>query len=85
MNGSNIENEAVCTDSVILKYCVQILNDDDVRREIYGLFAPIIDMVMSNVFPYIYLTVFILLFLFLCMFVILGLLVQILRKNIVAI
>lgn len=69
--------------SSIFKHCIQMLDDDNIRNALKKTVSPFIDMLIDAMWPYIYLSLFILLFLFLCTFVILGLLVQILRRNII--
>lgn len=69
----------------LFKHCIKILNDDDIQVEIKKMVYPLIELLTANFLPYLYLAIFILMFLFLCTLVILGLLVQILRKNIVRI
>ena len=39
----------------LLKDCIQILKRDDVKQEIKKLVSPLIDLVMLEVYPYLYL------------------------------
>lgn len=56
----------------LLKQCLNILKTEDVRNEIKIIFSPITDMILFEMYPYIYLIVF---FVFLILVLILAILV----------
>lgn len=64
-------------DSVINE-CVSILKRKDVKDEIKALFQPIIDMVLQEIYPYIFLSMIFVLISFL---LILGIFILLLRNN----
>jgi hypothetical protein len=64
-------------DSVISE-CVNILKRKDVKDEIKALFQPIIDMVLQEIYPYIFLSMIFVLISFL---LILGIFILLLRNN----
>ena len=40
----------------VISECVNILKRDDVKSEIKSLFSPIIDMILTEIYPYIFLS-----------------------------
>ena len=64
-------------DSVINE-CVSILKRKDVKDEIKALFQPIIDMVLQEIYPYIFLSMIFVLISFL---LILGIFILLLRNK----
>ena len=56
----------------LLKQCLNILKTEDVRNEIKIIFSPITDMILFEMYPYIYLIVF---FVFLILVLILAILI----------
>jgi hypothetical protein len=38
----------------LIKQCLDILKTDDVRREIKVLFSPVTDLILYEIYPYIY-------------------------------
>jgi hypothetical protein len=55
-----------------LKQCLNVLKTEDVRNEIKIIFSPITDMILYEMYPYIYLIVF---FVFLILVLILAILI----------
>ena len=43
-------------DSRIADACVSILKREDVKNELKGLFSPLIDLILVDIYPYIYLS-----------------------------
>ena len=41
----------------IIEQCLQAMKRDDVKKELKQLFHPVIDMIMQEIYPYIYLSV----------------------------
>ena len=64
-------------DSVISE-CVNILKRKDVKDEVKAIFQPIIDMVLQEIYPYIFLSMIFVLISFL---LILGIFILLLRNN----
>ena len=67
-------------DSVISE-CVNILKRKDVKDEVKAIFQPIIDMVLQEIYPYIFLSMIFVLISFL---LILGIFYLLLRNNLKA-
>ena len=38
----------------LLKMCIDVLKTDDVRTEIKQIFSPVTDLIMFQIYPYIY-------------------------------
>jgi len=61
----------------LLKQCFSILQSDDVKAEIKKtLISPIIDLIICEIYPYLYLIILILLLIFLLILVILIILLK---------
>ena len=41
----------------IIEQCLQAMKRDDVKKELKQMFQPVIDMIMQEIYPYIYLSV----------------------------
>ena len=41
----------------IIDQCLHVMKRDDVKRELKQLFHPVIDLIMQEIYPYIYLSV----------------------------
>lgn len=63
----------------LLKQCVDMLKTDDVRQEIKHLFSPVTDLILYEIYPYIYLIIFLVLLLFILILVMLTLLLLFIR------
>jgi hypothetical protein len=68
-------------DNSILKMCIDVLKTDDVRTEIKQIFSPVTDLIMFQIYPYIYFIIFLVLLIFILILAILILLVLTLRNN----
>lgn len=63
----------------IISKILTILKREDVRKEIKFLFIPVIDMILKEIYPYIYIC---LVFVLISFFLILGIFILLLRKKI---
>ena len=61
-----------------IDYCLDIIKREDVKNELKQLFKPVIQLILQEIYPYIYLSV---LFLFISFFLILGIFILLLRNN----
>jgi hypothetical protein len=64
-----------------IKQCLDILKTDDVRREIKILFSPVTDLILYEIYPYIYIIIFLVFLIFIMILAILIILVTILRNK----
>ena len=64
-------------DSVI-EYCINILKRNDVKKELKTLVTPLIDPILNELYPYIYLS---LLFVIISFFLHLGIFILLLRNK----
>ncbi len=67
-------------DSSIFNFCVRMIEDDEIQLEMKKIIIPIINLIMENMWPYIYLFFFILTFIILCSIITLILCVRIFYK-----
>jgi len=70
-NTSQFKNKAI-------DYCLDIIKREDVKNELKQLFKPIIQLILQEIYPYIYLSV---LFLLISFFLVLGIFILLLRNN----
>jgi len=68
-------------DNSLLKMCIDVLKTDDIRSEIKQIFSPVTDLIMFQIYPYIYFIIFLVLLIFILILAILILLVLTLRNN----
>ena len=69
----------------LIKQCLEILKTDDVRNEIKVIFSPITDLILYEIYPYIYVIIFLVFLIFILILAILILLITVLRnKTIIA-
>tara|TARA_B100000524_G_C23618321_1_gene358760 strand:+ start:765 stop:986 length:222 start_codon:yes stop_codon:yes gene_type:complete len=61
-----------------LNKCLDILKQDEVQGEIKAFMKPFIDMILNEIYPYIYLSV---LFVLVSFFLILGIFILLLRNK----
>lgn len=61
-----------------IDYCLDIIKREDVKNELKQLFKPVIQLILQEIYPYIYLSV---LFLFISFFLVLGIFILLLRNN----
>jgi hypothetical protein len=68
----------------LMKQCLDILKTDDIRNEIKVLFSPVTDLILYEIYPYIYIIIFLVFLIFVLILAILIILVFMLRnKNLV--
>ncbi len=65
----------------LMKQCLDILKTDDVRQEIKILFSPVTDLILYEIYPYIYIIIFLVFLIFVMILAILIILVTILRNK----
>jgi hypothetical protein len=65
----------------LMKQCLDILKTDDVRKEIKQLFSPVTDLILYEIYPYIYLIIFLVFLIFILILAILIILVTLLRNK----
>jgi hypothetical protein len=65
----------------LAKQCLDILQRDDVKNEIKILFAPVLDLVLNIINPYIYIIVSLVFLIFLMILAILVILIMLLRNK----
>ena len=62
----------------IIQECVEILGRDDVKEEIKNITRPLIDLILKEIYPYIYISI---IFVFISFLLILGILIILLRNK----
>ena len=62
----------------IVNECLEVLGRDDVKDEIKQLFVPIIDLLLKEIYPYIFLSM---IFVVISFLLILGIFILLLRNN----
>ena len=68
----------------LIKQCLDILKTEDVRNEIKVLFSPVTDLILYEIYPYIYVIIFLVFLIFILILAILIILIILLRnKNII--
>jgi hypothetical protein len=65
----------------LIKQCLDILKTDDVRNEIKILFSPVTDLIMYEIYPYIYVIILLVFLIFILILAILCLLISLLRTG----
>jgi len=65
----------------ILSQCIDILKSDDVRKEIKNIFSPVTDLILYEIYPYIYLISFLVFLIFIFILAILIILIILLRNK----
>jgi hypothetical protein len=65
----------------LIKQCLDILKTDDVRHEIKILFSPVTDLILYEIYPYIYVIIFLVCLIFILILAILILLITLLRNK----
>jgi hypothetical protein len=63
---------------VIIEQCLQILKREDVKTELKHLMTPLIDLILSEIYPYIYLS---LIFVIISFLLHLGIFILLLRTK----
>jgi hypothetical protein len=64
----------------LIKQCLDILKTEDVRNEIKVLFSPVTDLILYEIYPYIYVIIFLVFLIFVLILAILTLLITLLRN-----
>jgi hypothetical protein len=62
----------------IIDHCINILKREDVKKEIKNMFQPIIDIILQEIYPYIYLS---LLFVIISFLLILAIFIIVLQSK----
>lgn len=62
----------------ILQECLSLLNRDDVKNEFKKMMKPIIDLILQDIYPYIFLSI---IFVFISFLLILGIFILLLRNG----
>ena len=65
----------------LINQCLDILKTDDVRNEIKVIFSPVTDLILYEIYPYIYIIISLVFLIFILILAILGLLIQTLMRN----
>jgi hypothetical protein len=65
----------------LVQQCLDILKRDDIKNEFKLMLKPLIDFILFEIYPYIYITVTFVLLIFLMILAILLLLIYILRNK----
>jgi len=65
----------------LIQQCLDILKTEDVRNEIKILFSPVTDLILYEIYPYIYVIIFLVFLIFILILAILILLVTLLRNR----
>ena len=65
----------------LIKQCLDILKTDDIRNEIKILFSPVTDLILYEIYPYIYVIILLVFLIFILILAILILLVSLLRNK----
>ena len=65
----------------LIKQCLDILKTEDVRNEIKILFSPVTDLILYEIYPYIYVIIFLVFLIFILILANLLLLVTLLRNK----
>jgi len=65
----------------LMKQCLDILKTEDVRKEIKILFSPVTDLILYEIYPYIYLIIFLVFLIFVFILAILLILITLLRNK----
>ena len=82
MNNIFIDKSIVASmKNSLIKQCLDILKTEDVRNEIKILFSPVTDLILYEIYPYIYIIIFLVFLIFTLILAILILLVTILRNS----
>jgi len=65
----------------LIKQCLDILQTQDVRNEIKRLFSPVTDLILYEIYPYIYAIIFLVFLIFILILAILIILINLLRNK----
>ena len=62
----------------IVNECLNVLNREDVKKELKNIMRPLIDMLIKDMYPYIFLSI---IFVFISFLLILGIFILLLRNK----
>ena len=65
----------------LIKQCLDILQTEDVRNEVKRIFSPVTDLILYEMYPYMYLIIFLVFLIFILILAILGILLTLLRNK----
>jgi hypothetical protein len=65
----------------LAKQCLDILKREDVKNEVKILFSPVLDIILTEINPYIYITVTLVFMIFIMILAILIILILLLRNK----
>ena len=65
----------------LIKQCLELLKTDDIRTEIKVLFSPVTDLILYEIYPYIYAIILLVFLIFILILAILILLITLLRSK----
>ena len=65
----------------LIKQCLDILQTEDVRNEIKRIFSPVTDLILYEIYPYIYFIILLVFLIFILILAILVILITLLRNN----
>jgi len=64
-----------------LKQCLDILKTENIKNEIKIIFSPVTDLILYEIYPYIYVIIFLVFLIFILILAILVILVTIMRNK----
>jgi hypothetical protein len=65
----------------LIKQCLDILQTEDVRNEVKRIFSPVTDLILYEMYPYMYLIIFLVFLIFILILAILVILITLLRNK----
>jgi hypothetical protein len=65
----------------LMKQCLDILQTEDVRNEIKRIFSPVTDLILYEIYPYIYFIILLVFLIFILILAILVILITLMRNN----
>ena len=65
----------------LIKQCLDILKTDDIKNEIKIIFSPVTDLILCEIYPYIYVIIFLVFLIFVLILANLLFLVTLLRNK----
>ncbi len=65
----------------LMKQCLDILQTEDVRNEVKKIFSPVTDLILYEIYPYIYFIILLVFLIFILILAILCILITLLRNN----
>jgi hypothetical protein len=63
-------------ESSITNFCIKMLSDENVKREVKNIYTPAVNTLIQHIMPYIYIALIVILINFILLILILSLLVQ---------